>query len=121
MRALFFATPARLKFLKSARSEDLATLDVVKRLAMARPDVGFALTVDGRRALDLPAETDLIGPQLKRLAKIMGRDFGDNAAPVNVSREGVTIAASRGFPPTTAPTRRCSSCSSTAGRCATSF
>jgi len=98
VRELFFATPARLKFMKSGRSEDLATLDIVKRLAMARPDVGFTLTLDGRRALDLPAETDLIGPQLKRLAKIMGREFGDNAAPVNVSREGVTIAGFAGLP-----------------------
>src|ERR1700704_3527450 len=61
VRELFFATPARLKFLKSARSEDLATLDVVKRLAMSRPDVAFTLTVDGRRLLDLPAEADLFG------------------------------------------------------------
>jgi len=109
VRELFFATPARLKFLKSTRSEDLATLDVVKRLAMARPDVGFTLTLDGRRALDLPAETDLpassseaVGqrdvPQLKRLARIMGGEFGDNAAPVNVSREGVTIAGFAGLP-----------------------
>ncbi|MEI9994504.1 MAG: DNA mismatch repair endonuclease MutL [Rhizomicrobium sp.] len=98
VRELFFATPARLKFLKSARSEDLATLDVIKRLAMSRPDVSFTLVMDGRRALDLPAETDLIGPQLKRLSKIMGRDFGDNAAPVNVSREGVAIAGFAGLP-----------------------
>jgi DNA mismatch repair protein MutL len=98
VREIFFATPARLKFLKSVRSEDLATLDVIKRLAMSRPDVGFTLTLDGRRALDLPAETDLIGPQLKRLARIMGKDFGDNAAPVNVSREGLTIAGFAGLP-----------------------
>jgi DNA mismatch repair protein MutL len=98
VRELFYATPARLKFLKSARAEDLATLDVIKRLAMARPDVGFVLTMDGRRALDLPAETDLIGPQLKRLSKIMGREFGDNAAPVNVSREGLTILGFAGLP-----------------------
>jgi len=98
VREMFFATPARLKFLKSARSEDLATLDVIKRLAMARPDVAFTLVMDGRRALDLPAETDLVGPQLKRLVRIMGRDFGDNAAPVNVSREGVTIAGFAGLP-----------------------
>ena len=98
VRELFFATPARLKFLKSTRSEDLATIDIVKRLAMARPDIGFTLTLDGRRTLDLPAETDLIGPQLKRLARIMGKEFGDNAAPVNVSREGVTIAGFAGLP-----------------------
>src|SRR6201999_2712975 len=66
VRELFYATPARLKFLKSTRSEDLATLDIIKRLAMARPDVGFTLTLDGRRAIDCPAETDLLNAGLKR-------------------------------------------------------
>jgi DNA mismatch repair protein MutL len=98
VRELFFATPARLKFLKSTRSEDLATLDVVKRLAMARPDVAFALTLDGRRVLDLPAEGDLLSGRLNRLAKIMGRDFADNAAPVSIAREGVRIAGFAGLP-----------------------
>src|SRR5471032_986373 len=82
VRELFYATPARLKFLKSARSEDLAVIDIVKRLAMSRPDIGFTLTLDGRRALDLPAEPDLMDGRLPRLARIMGRDFGDNAARV---------------------------------------
>jgi DNA mismatch repair protein MutL len=98
VRELFFATPARLKFLKSARSEDLATTDVVKRLAMARPDVAFTLTLDGRRALDLPAEADLFSGRLNRLAKIMGRDFGDNAAPVSIERERVKLAGFAGLP-----------------------
>src|SRR5262249_48288132 len=79
VRELFFATPARLKFLKSARSEELATIDVVKRLAMARADVAFTLTMDGRRALDLRAEDDLFSGRLKRLARIMGREFAENA------------------------------------------
>ena len=90
VRELFYATPARLKFLKSARSEDLAITDMVKRLAMARPDIGFTLTLDGRRALDLPAEPDLMDGRLPRLASIMGRDFGDNAVRVDAAREGVT-------------------------------
>ncbi|MBS0470532.1 MAG: DNA mismatch repair endonuclease MutL [Proteobacteria bacterium] len=102
VRELFFATPARLKFLKSARSEDLATLDVIKRLAMARPEVGFTLTMDGRRALDLPAEEATLGEddagRLRRLSRIMGRDFADNAAPVNVLREGVSITGFAGLP-----------------------
>ncbi|MEI9886400.1 MAG: DNA mismatch repair endonuclease MutL [Rhizomicrobium sp.] len=103
VRELFFATPARLKFLKSARSEDLATLDVVKRLAMARPDVAFTLTMDGRRTLDLPSELDLASSseavgRIKRLSKIMGRDFADNAAPVDVEREGLRIAGHAGLP-----------------------
>ena len=54
-------------------------LDIVKRLAMARPDVGFHLTLDGRRALDLEAGRDLLEGRLTRLARIMGRDFRDNA------------------------------------------
>ncbi len=98
VRELFFATPARLKFLKSSRSEDLATLDVVKRLAMARPDVGFTLTLDGRRALDCPAESDLLNARLKRLGRIMGREFEANAAPVRVEREGVRIEGHAGLP-----------------------
>ena len=98
MREIFFATPARLKFMKSARSEDMATTDIVKRLAMARPDVAFTLTLDGRRTLDLESEGDLFGGRLKRLAKIMGRDFGDNAAPVEVEREGVRISGFAGLP-----------------------
>jgi DNA mismatch repair protein MutL len=98
VRELFFATPARLKFLKSARSEDLATLDTVKRLAMARPNVAFTLTLDGRRALDLAGEADLFGGRLNRLAKIMGRDFADNAAPVAIEREGVRLTGFAGLP-----------------------
>jgi DNA mismatch repair protein MutL len=98
VRELFFATPARLKFLKSARSEDLATQDIVKRLAMARADVAFTLTLDGKRALELPAEGDLFEGRLKRLARIMGREFAENAVPVEAAREGVRIAGFAGVP-----------------------
>ncbi|HEX4636889.1 MAG TPA: DNA mismatch repair endonuclease MutL [Rhizomicrobium sp.] len=97
-RELFYATPARLKFLKSARSEDLAITDIVKRLAMARPDIGLTLTLDGRRSLDLPAEPDLIDGRLPRLAKIMGRDFGDNTVGVDAAREGVSLSGYAGLP-----------------------
>jgi DNA mismatch repair protein MutL len=98
VRELFFATPARLKFLKSARSEDLATLDVVKRLAMARPDVAFRLSLDGRLVLSLESEGDLFGRRLKRLAKIMGREFGDNAVRIQAERDGVRIGGFAGLP-----------------------
>jgi len=98
VRELFYATPARLKFLKSTRSEDLAITDMVKRLAMARPDIGFTLSLDGRKALDLPAEPDLMDGRLPRLAKIMGRDFGDNAARVEAAREGVSLSGYAGLP-----------------------
>jgi DNA mismatch repair protein MutL len=98
VRELFYATPARLKFLKSQRSEDLAMIDVVKRLAMARPDVGFTLTLDGRRTLDYESEGDLFGGRLKRLARIMGRDFAENAAPVEAAREALRITGYAGLP-----------------------
>ncbi len=98
VRELFFATPARLKFLKSTRSEDLATIDVIKRLAMANPGVAFTLTLDGRKALDLEAEADLFEGRLKRLGRIMGSEFGANAAPVSIAREGVRIQGFAGLP-----------------------
>jgi DNA mismatch repair protein MutL len=93
VRELFYATPARLKFLKSARSEDLAITDMVKRLAMARPQIGFTLTMDGRASLDLPP-----ADRLDRLAKIMGREFGDNAVKIDAMREGVTLTGYAGLP-----------------------
>ncbi len=98
VRELFYATPARLKFLKSTRSEDIATTDIVKRLAMAHPGVAFDLTLDGRRALDYPAEADLLDGRLQRLGKIMGRDFSDNAIKIDASREGVTLTGYAGLP-----------------------
>ena len=98
VRELFYATPARLKFLKSARSEDLAITDMVKRLAMARPDIGFTLTLDGRRVLDVDVEPDLMDGRLPRLARIMGRDFGDNAVRVEAAREGVSLSGFAGRP-----------------------
>src|SRR6185437_16097592 len=98
VRELFYATPARLKFLKSSRSEDLATTDIVKRLAMARTDVGFHLTLDGRVALDLEMEADLFTGRLKRLSRIMGREFSENAEEVFIEREGVKITGFAGLP-----------------------
>ena len=98
VRELFYATPARLKFLKSARSEELAITDMVKRLAMARPDIAFSLVLDGRTTLNLEAEPDLMDGRLPRLARIMGRDFGDNAVGVEAAREGVTLSGYAGLP-----------------------
>ncbi len=94
VRDLFFATPARLKFLKSSRSEDLATQDVVKRLAMARPQIAFSLTLDGRRCLDLPAQEDA----LARLTHIMGQDFAANAVAIDAVREAVRLEGYAGLP-----------------------
>jgi DNA mismatch repair protein MutL len=98
VRDLFFATPARLKFMKSVRSETLAVIDVVKRLAMARPDVAFTLTTDGRVSLTLTAESVLFDGKLRRLARVLGRDFADNATPIDATREGVTLSGFAGLP-----------------------
>ncbi len=94
VRDLFYATPARLKFLKSERSEALAISDVIKRLAMANPRVGFTLGNAQRTTLKLSAGKD----QLTRLSSILGRDFGDNAIAVDAEREGIHLSGFAGLP-----------------------
>ena len=90
VRDLFHATPARLKFMKSARAEALAISDEVRRQAMARPDAGFSLEIDGRRTLRFPAEAGE-GGRLSRLSAVLGREFEDNALPIDQARDGVRL------------------------------
>ena len=97
VRDLFFATPARLKFLKSERAETTAVSDILKRLAMAHPAIGFSLTSDGRKTFAYPPEGGEDG-QLKRLGAILGRDFADNAVPVTAARDGVRLFGFAGLP-----------------------
>jgi DNA mismatch repair protein MutL len=98
VRELFSATPARLKFLKSERAENMAISEVVKRLAMAHPTVGFSLTTGERAGLKLQAQP--LGPEghLARLGRIMGREFLDDALPVDIEREGVRVTGFAGLP-----------------------
>ncbi|HRK70375.1 MAG TPA: DNA mismatch repair endonuclease MutL [Micropepsaceae bacterium] len=98
VRDLFHATPARLKFLKSLRAESMAVADVVRRLAMARPDVAFQLNDDGREVLSLAAEADDDVGRLARLSAIMGSGFRENAMPVVAAREGVSVTGFAGLP-----------------------
>lgn len=98
VRDLFYATPARLKFLKSDRAETAAINDVVKRLAMARADVAFSLRSAGRASLTLAAEPLDDDGRLRRLAAIMGREFGENALRINAEREGVRVTGFAGLP-----------------------
>ncbi|MDH3473295.1 MAG: DNA mismatch repair endonuclease MutL [Rhodospirillales bacterium] len=99
VRDLFFATPARLKFLKSPRTETNHVLDALRRLAMAHSEIGFSLAEEGRSLLDLvAAEGALFEARLGRLAAIMGRDFGANALPIEAEREGLRLTGYIGLP-----------------------
>ncbi len=91
---LFRAVPARLKFLKSARAEYLAAADMLKRLAMARPAVGFSLEHDGRRAWASAAAAD----PLARLADVLGAEFADNSVPVALEADGLRLTGHAGLP-----------------------
>ncbi|HLI12884.1 MAG TPA: DNA mismatch repair endonuclease MutL [Alphaproteobacteria bacterium] len=99
VRDLFFATPARLKFLKAERTELQHAVDVVNRLAMAHPEVAFSLS-DGERAVVklTAAQGDLLDARLGRLAAVMGRDFAENALPIAAAREGLRLSGYAGVP-----------------------
>ena len=95
---LFYATPARLKFMKSERSENMAIAEEVKRQAMAHEGVGFSLELDGKRILKLYGEHPGFDGRLRRLAAILGDDFADNAILIDQGREGVRLTGYAGLP-----------------------
>ena len=94
VEGLFLNVPARRKFLRSARSEYAACVDVVKRLAMARPDIGFTLEHEGRRALVVAGDED----QLVRVAALTDRALTENSVAVDYVREGVRLSGVAGLP-----------------------
>ncbi len=99
VRDLFYATPARLKFLKGDRTETSQVLDVVKRLAMARPDIGFTVHDGARERLRVtPSAGDLLDARLERLGAIMGREFSENALRIEAERDGVRVEGYAGVP-----------------------
>ena len=99
VRDLFYATPARLKFLKAPRTEYSHAVDVIERLAMAHPHVAFTLGDGGRTTIRLnEAEGDLFQARLVRLGAVMGRDFEDNALPIEAEREGIRLSGYAGLP-----------------------
>jgi DNA mismatch repair protein MutL len=100
VRDLFFATPARLKFLKSRQTEVAHVIDAVQRLAMARPSTTFTLTEDGRSLLNLPAIAggDAEAARRERLAAILGRDFGSHSVTIDAEREGLRLTGRAGLP-----------------------
>jgi DNA mismatch repair protein MutL len=93
VRDLFYATPARLKFMKSERSEAEALREIVRRLAMSRPDVAFTLAGEERAPLTWSA-----GDRLDRLGSILGADFRTNAIAISAEREDVRLEGFAGLP-----------------------
>ncbi|KGJ05821.1 DNA mismatch repair protein MutL [Paracoccus halophilus] len=101
LRDLFFATPARLKFLRTDRAETQAVADTIRRLAMAEPYVGFSLTDEdeGRILFRADAEQgELFGALQTRLGRVMGRDFIENALPIDATRDGITLTGFAALP-----------------------
>ena len=103
LRDLFFATPARLKFLRSDRAEMQAVTEVIRRLAMAEPQVGFTLRdVTGGDSRILfradPANGDLFDALQSRLASVIGRDFTDNALRIDAERDGLRLQGYAALP-----------------------
>ena len=94
VEALFERVPARRKFLRSARSEYAASLDVVRRLAMARPDIAFSVEHDGRRALSVSADESL--PD--RVAALTDRGLSENGIVIALEREGLRLGGIAGLP-----------------------
>ena len=93
VRDLFYATPARLKFLKSSASETAQCVDILNRIALANPHISFYLTEDNKKKVSLNAcQGELFDARLLRLSDVMGRQFGDNSLLINAEREKVKIS-----------------------------
>src|SRR6516165_5414111 len=101
VRDLFFATPARLKFLKTPRTERDLALDAVRRLAMAYPAIAFNVTGDEERVLlrlAAAAEAGTAIARRARLAALLGRDFADNSVEIDAERGGFRLSGLAGLP-----------------------
>ncbi len=91
---LFARIPARRKFLRTARSEYAACLDVVRRLAMARPETGFTLEHDGRRTIAVQAGDALV----QRVARLIARELAEDGIAVDMERGGMRLTGVAGLP-----------------------
>lgn len=104
VRDLFYATPARLKFMKSARSEREATKDTVERLAMAHPSIAFTLSDDEKVLLRLPVAGEGEQGRLIRLGAVLKNDFADNALAIDAVRDETRLYGFAGLPTLNRPT-----------------
>ena len=99
VRDLFFATPARLKFLKTERTEFGHAQDALSRLAMAHPDIAFTLADGETTRLHLPvAVADFFHARRRRLAQLFGADFADDALEIDAERDGLGLSGLAGLP-----------------------
>ncbi|MCW5748481.1 MAG: DNA mismatch repair endonuclease MutL [Alphaproteobacteria bacterium] len=104
VRDLFYAVPARLKFLKEPRTEAAQVADAIKRLAMAHPEIAFSLEDEDRTVFSYAAiapslvEDGEDAARLERLAAVMGRDFAQNSLPIRAEREGFRLTGHVGLP-----------------------
>jgi DNA mismatch repair protein MutL len=98
VRDLFYATPARLKFMKSERAESAAAVEAVRRLALARPDVSFTIVAEDRAPITYAARATGTEGRLARMADVLGAELRDNAVPVTGEREGVSVSGLAGLP-----------------------
>ncbi|MGO1162792.1 DNA mismatch repair endonuclease MutL [Brucella pseudogrignonensis] len=98
VRDLFYATPARLKFMKTDRAEATAITDVIKRVAIAFPHVRFSLAGTDRSPLELPATGTGVDATLERIGQILGKEFSDNALHIDAERDGVRLVGFAGIP-----------------------
>jgi DNA mismatch repair protein MutL len=94
VRDLFYATPARLKFLKSERAEFNAVKDTVSRLAMAFPNVAFKFTHNGKTILRFSANSN----SSERLSEVIGREFGENSMMIDEMHENIRVSGLAGLP-----------------------
>jgi DNA mismatch repair protein MutL len=98
VRDLFYATPARLKFMKSERAETAAIADVVKRLALANPEIAFSLSTGDRATLRLePCPPGLLDHGLARLGRILGEEFVTDALTVRAARGSLAVEGFAGL------------------------
>lgn len=101
---LFGSTPARLKFMKTDRTEAGWSLEVIKKLAMANPQTRFEMSESGRKVLDLPARSADEPGRRARLADIMGRNFAAEAVAIEAGRETISLTGLAGLPTMNRPT-----------------
>lgn len=96
VRDLFYAVPARLKFLKSTPTETGYIQEIIEKLALAYPSVAFTLSDEKKQRLDLkPVGAE---EEIKRVAQIIGEDFTENAVPLQVERDGIVLKGFVGLP-----------------------